>query len=75
MSTLTNSLMGGAVCRPNLQRLVMARPTTEEIEMTKQDADFDAACVSRLYELSYDYGADGSIARQLLNIVRELIGV
>jgi len=31
--------MGGAVCRSNLQRLVMARPTTERHKMTLKKSE------------------------------------
>lgn len=54
--------------------------TEEQVISAIKDQHFggdelDIACVSRLYELSYDFGEGGRIARQLLDIVSELIGV
>lgn len=37
------------------------------------DADLDAACITRLRDRSYDFGANGGTVRSLLDIIERLL--
>ena len=39
------------------------------------DADLDAACIKRLRDRSYDFGANGGVVRSLLDIIERLLEV